>query len=266
MVKAATAPFQHALSTRSGCECVAHALQAVTELDPEATTTTIDGISACDSFSKRAMLLGLDRVAGRQALPFVRLFHSEPSAHLWEDDAGTVHTIRQGEGSEQGDDPFMPLSFSLRHRASLEALQRRMRPTERLMAYLDDIYFVSKPERVGDVVAASVQELWPHARIRVHGGKTHIWNRAGTKPILQRQAEETDLEARVWRGSEVPTTEQGIKVLGTPLGHEDFVNQHLEQTGQKHRKFLRKISTLPDVQSAWLLSLVPLRLNQRTTC
>ena len=205
------------------------------------------------------MLLGLDKVVGRrQALPFVRLFYSEPSAYLWEDDAGTVHTIHQGEGGEQGD-PLMPLLFSLGQPASLEALQRRMRPTERLMAYLDDIYFASRPERVGDVVAASVQELWAHARIRVHGGKTHIWNRAGTKPrvcdILQRQTEETDPDARVWRGSEVPTTEQGIKVLGTPLGHEDFVNQHLERTRQKHRKLLRRIPTLPDVQSAWLLLL-----------
>ena len=69
----------------------------MTELDPEATITTIDGISAFDSISRRAMLLGLDRVAGgRQALPFVRLFYSEPSAYLWEDDAGTVHTIHQG--------------------------------------------------------------------------------------------------------------------------------------------------------------------------
>ena len=66
---------------------------------------------------------------------------------------------------------MMPLLFSLGQHASLEALQRRMRPTERLM---DDISFASKPERVGDVVAASVQELWAHARIRVHGGKTHI--------------------------------------------------------------------------------------------
>ena len=183
---AATAPFQCALSTRSGCQCIAHALQAVTELVPEATITTIDGISAFESMSRRAILLGLDRVAGgRQALPFVRLFHSEPSAYLWEDDAGTVHTIHQGEGGEQGD-PLMPLLFSLGQHASLEALQRRMRPTERLMAYLDDIYFASKPERVGDVVAASVQELWAHARIRVHGGKTHIWNRAGTKPQVCR--------------------------------------------------------------------------------
>ena len=32
-VLAATAPFQHALSTRAGCECVAHALQSMCEAD-----------------------------------------------------------------------------------------------------------------------------------------------------------------------------------------------------------------------------------------
>ena len=68
-MKAATVPFQDALSTRSGCECVAHALQVVTELDPKATITTICGISACGSTSRRAMLLGLDRVAGERQAP-----------------------------------------------------------------------------------------------------------------------------------------------------------------------------------------------------
>ena len=101
--------------------------------------------------------------------------------------------------------------------ASLEALQRRMRPKEMLMACRDDIYFASKPERVGDVVAASVQELWAHARIRVHGGKTHIWNRDETPG---RQAEETDPDARVWRGSEVHTTEH--QSVGDSSGSRRF--------------------------------------------
>ena len=74
-VKAFTAPFQYELSTRAGCECIAHALQAVCELDPEATVTSIDGISAYDSISRRAMLLGLERAEGSSAvLPFVHLF------------------------------------------------------------------------------------------------------------------------------------------------------------------------------------------------
>ena len=48
-VEAATAPFHYALSTKAGCECVCHALQTLCELDPEATVTPIDGVSAFDS-------------------------------------------------------------------------------------------------------------------------------------------------------------------------------------------------------------------------
>ena len=55
----ATAPFQCALSTRAGCDCVAHALQGASELDPEVTVVSVDGISAFDLISRRAMLSGL---------------------------------------------------------------------------------------------------------------------------------------------------------------------------------------------------------------
>ena len=34
-VEEATAPFQYALSTKAGCECVAHMLQSLTDLSPE---------------------------------------------------------------------------------------------------------------------------------------------------------------------------------------------------------------------------------------
>ena len=53
-------------------------------------------------------------------IAFVRLFCSEPSVYLWEDDAGTVHTIHQGEGGREQGDPLMPLLFSLGQHASLE--------------------------------------------------------------------------------------------------------------------------------------------------
>ena len=258
-VKAATAPFQYALSTRAGCECIAHALQAVCELDPEATVTSIDGISACDSISRRAMLLGLQRVeGGSSVIPFVHMFYSSPSSYLWEDDSGVVHTIQQGEGGEQGD-ALMPLLFCVGEHAALQEAQARLRPNERLFAYLDDVYVVSKPDRVGAIYTALQEALWTHARIRVHGGKTHVWNLAGQKPdvceAMQRIAEVSNPRAQVWRGSEVPSTKQGIKVLGTPLGHPDYVATHLEEMRRKHDVLLEAIPTVPDVQSAWLLLL-----------
>ena len=44
VVEAATAPYQCALSTRAGTECIAHALQLLTEENPRATVLSIDGI------------------------------------------------------------------------------------------------------------------------------------------------------------------------------------------------------------------------------
>ena len=111
-VQAATAPFQYAMSTKSGCECIAHALQGLTELNPRATVMSIDGISAYDLVSRESMLQALaDVEGGSQVLSFVSMFYGAPSQYLWEDSAGRVHTIKQGEGGEQGD-AMMPLLFS----------------------------------------------------------------------------------------------------------------------------------------------------------
>ena len=108
-VEAATAPFQYALSTKAGCECVAHILQCVTDEDPEATVISIDGVGAYDLISRNAMLEGLLKMEnGDQILPFVRCFYGSPSTYLWEDEMGVTQNIQQGEGGEQGD-PLMPM-------------------------------------------------------------------------------------------------------------------------------------------------------------
>ena len=73
-VEGATAPFQYALSTKAGCECVAHLLQALSELNTEA-----DWVSAYDLISRRAMLTGLAGEGGAQVLQFVNMFYGRPS-------------------------------------------------------------------------------------------------------------------------------------------------------------------------------------------
>ena len=60
VVERATVPFHYALSTKSGGECIVHALQALTDLDERATVLSIDGIGAFDLIP-----------GGDSALPFV---------------------------------------------------------------------------------------------------------------------------------------------------------------------------------------------------
>ena len=96
-VERTTAPFQYAMSTRAGTECIAHVLQALTELDPRATIMSIDGVGAFDLISRQSMLEALMEVeSGSQGLPFVRMFYGSHSTYLWEDEAGVVHTVEQG--------------------------------------------------------------------------------------------------------------------------------------------------------------------------
>ena len=75
-VEKATAPFQFALTTRCGGECVAHAIQAMTDMDHRATVLSADGIGAFNLVSRAAMLEGLHSLEeGRAVLPFVRQFY-----------------------------------------------------------------------------------------------------------------------------------------------------------------------------------------------
>ena len=84
-VEEATAPFQYALLTRSGGDCVAHAVQALTEADPSNTILSVDGVGAFDLVvSRGAMMSRLLRMEGGGAvLPFVRQFYGRPSCYLW---------------------------------------------------------------------------------------------------------------------------------------------------------------------------------------
>ena len=108
VVEAAIAPYQYALSTRAGTECIAHILQTLTEVNPRTTVLSIDGIGAFDLISRKSMLEALMRVeGGPDIVPFVKQFYGQPSTYLWESDDGTVHHVELGAGVEQGD-PLMP--------------------------------------------------------------------------------------------------------------------------------------------------------------
>ena len=74
----------------------------------------------------------------------------------------------------------MPLLFSLGQHRALQAVAAQLQDGEKLFAFLDDIHDVCpRPDRVLPMHAMIHRELWTHARIRVHNGKTHVWNMSG---------------------------------------------------------------------------------------
>ena len=103
-------------------------------------------------------------------------FHSSSSfkdtlPHLWEDEEGVVHEIPQGE-----------VLFTLVSTKPWKQSRSHCSHPRTLMAFLDDVYVTTPPERTATVEQSVEVNLWTHARIQVNQGKTQVWNRCGERP------------------------------------------------------------------------------------
>ena len=142
------APFQFALSTRAGTDCVGHVVRASTDADHRLTILSVDGIGAYDHVMRAAMLTRLSKMPeARKLLPFVRLSYAGVSSYTWFDEKGERHVVNQAEGAEQGD-PLMPLLFSTGIQGALEHLAGQLQDGEHVFAFLDDVYILCQPHRV----------------------------------------------------------------------------------------------------------------------
>ena len=103
------------------------------------------------------------------------------------------------------------------------------------------------PHRVGDLCQSVDENLWTCSRIRIHGGKTKVWNAINDRPEFCDTLEVIARRSRVWRGSDL--------ILGTPLGHPHFVEAHLNKKIVEHEVLLERTPTFRDLQSAWSLLL-----------
>ena len=93
VVEASCVPFQVALSTRAGVDCVGHTIRAATDDNPRMTVLSVDGVGAYDHVLRATML---SKLRGTHHLH-----------HICGNEEGQRHTIEQHEGGEQGD-PLMP--------------------------------------------------------------------------------------------------------------------------------------------------------------
>ena len=131
-------------------------------------------------------------------LPFVRLSYAQPSTYSWFNE-GERKVVTQAEGGELGD-PLLSLLFSIGIQGVLEQVARSLGPGEHLCAFLDDIYMFAS-RTVCDRCVTFLVALHREAGIRLHTGKTRVWNRGGIVP-----ARVEELGPDVWSGD-------GMKVL-----------------------------------------------------
>ena len=253
----ATSPFQFALSTRAGVDCVALMTRVLTDLDEDAVVSSLDGVGAYDHVSRARFFEELaERADLAPMLPFVRLWYSRPSSYMWKDDAGVVHHIPQAEGVEQGD-PLSPLLFSLAIHAALRRASEELQPGERLFAFLDDVYTVTSKGRAAVAAKLVADAIHDHAGVEPKLGKFQMWGRGGgaEPPGIDELLNGAPRPREpIWKG-DLDAERNGIIVLGTPVGSEAFVQRFLRHRLADQSQLWDKLRGVPDLQSAWLLLL-----------
>ena len=90
------------------------------------------------------------------------------------------------------------------------------------------------------------EELFAHAHIQLNLGKTQVWNRGGVVPTgvaeLTASARQVMEDATVWRGDpELRSEQQGVKVLGTPIGQPEFVQEFLAKKSREPLTLFERI-------------------------
>ena len=260
----ACAPYQFALSTRAGTDCVGHALREISNQHPDKIIISLDGISAYDHADRAQMLEALTKLPNACALlPFVAMFYGHTSEYYWTSEDYEVWPIEQGDGGEQGD-PLMPALFALGQHSALVSSDEKLwqlmfdsgpidwdgegsfKPL--LFAFLDDLYIVTVREiarQAFDLVTGEVERI---AGIRTNLGKLQLYSKDnGPCPPGFEEF------PSVWTCDAPDIKNRGIVVLGSPLGTVEFCRAHAEKRMTVEQQFLDWIPKLPSLQIAWLL-------------
>ena len=104
---------------------------------------------------------------------------------------------------------------------------------------------------------SSAKSFTNRVHIEVDHDKTQVWNRSGVLQsgieALTRAASVVKPDAVVWKGdSNLPPTQQGLKVLGVPLGQPAYIREFLENKSREQTALFERIPWVNDPQAVWL--------------
>ena len=156
---------------------------------------------------------------------------------------------RSQDGLRQnGYGPLAPALFALGQHSALCSAASALHPAETLVAFLDDLYVVTTRGRArecGDTVVGAVER---DCGIASNIGKTRVYGPTESPP----PPGVAELGPDVWRADK-PLAKRGLKVLGVPIGHAEYVRAWAEARMQEEQELLDQLPQLPDLQCAWLL-------------
>ena len=242
-VRSGLLPTQYGVGTPGGTEPVIRAVEHVYqgELQHYQQVTALDFSNAYNTLRRRCIgeamrrwygpLYRLTRWAYGQAAPLVVAGPREPDG----EERATVE-LHSSEGVRQGD-PLAPLLFSAGIRPYLEQLKAALGPEHLVLAYLDDVFILSKAE--GDVVQVAERVAAESGNgLRLNVAKSHVYTRE------QLAAE-------------------GMPILGTVVGGEGARRAHAEKIAAELASGVERLLQLTELPRQDVLLLLVQCIQQK---
>ena len=110
---------------------------------------------------------------------------------------------------------------------------------------------------MGDVHTILHEELWARARIRVHQGRSQVWNRGGSRPT---GADALTRAQEVRPGKVISICRwiiRVLRVLGAPIGTLEYVMRQLKAKSKERAVLLDRIPAVAVVQAALAFAPLP---------
>ena len=230
-------PHQLGVGCRGGCEAIHQAVREALAKHPSKAVLQLDLINAFNTVDREAALQEIAKTFP-EALAWVSSCYGQPSLLLF-----GQFSILSETGLHQGD-PLAPLIFALVLQPIVEMIQQ-LSPDLNAW-FLDDGTLVADEE----VLQESVDTI-----LREGPAKGLILSTTATSPqpksSVWKQPSEQDREVRL---TGVPTnTDDGITVLGAPIGSPEFVKEALLAKVEKVKLITALLPTLEDPHLEFIL-------------
>ena len=234
---------QFGVAFSGGTEFFAKLVSVLREELTEHVFMSLDFANAFNSVSRASIAEELKKHFP-QLLPWFMQMYGHTSNLVFGLRDGEVVILNSAEGDQQGD-PLAPFYFALAIQAGIYEIREVMKNDDKfadLFAYLDDSQFCIHYSKVKEYFALA-EPIFASRGLTLNVKKTEIL----ASPAL------IAAEGKSWKPKEAKLFVEGNKMLGVPVGSDEFIRGYLAEKIEKTRKTVEDIVALGDAQISFLL-------------
>ena len=150
------------------------------------------------------------------------------------------HTLESTTGVHQGC-PVSLAIFTLVVHPVILAVRDEVPELKLNSFFLDDSFQIGRREQLQRALQIIVREGEPRG-LRLSPGKSTLWSPSGAV-----QTDNFGYGVRI-------ATEDGIRVLGSPIGKQEYIEKYLEEAAEKVREISEQLPRLEDNMSSYILT------------